>query len=145
MAYCAKADIEKHLKQDVLVELTDDTGTGAVNDSVVTACIAAADALIDGYLRGRYTVPLSTVPALVNEISVNLAIYELFNRTKAMLVTEQIEKNRTFYIELLEDIGKGTVTLDVVDQAGQAVTTSFAASNKTAADRVFTSDLLGAY
>lgn len=143
--YCVKADIEKHLKQDVLVDLTDDTGAGTVNESVVTACIVAADALIDGYLRGRYTVPLSTVPALVKEVSVNLAIYELYNRTKALLVTEQIEKNRTFYIDLLGNIAKGTVTLDVVDQSGLAVTTSFAASSKTASDRVFTPDLLGAY
>jgi phage gp36-like protein len=82
MAYCTRADIEALVSAETLRQLTDDEQAGDVDDSIVDACIASADASIDGYLRGRYTVPLATVPVpqLVLDISRDIAVYNLFSR-----------------------------------------------------------------
>ena len=41
-----------------LVQLTDDTNSGAVNAQLVTDILDEASAMIDSYARTRYTVPL---------------------------------------------------------------------------------------
>jgi phage gp36-like protein len=47
MPYSLKADIQKEISDDELIGLTDDEGTGIINDARVTAAIARADAMID--------------------------------------------------------------------------------------------------
>jgi phage gp36-like protein len=80
MAYSVKGDIVEKLPEDVLIGLTDDAGIGAVDDSVVDRAIADADATIDAHCGKRYTVPLSTVPPMIRQVSVDLAIFNLYAR-----------------------------------------------------------------
>jgi phage gp36-like protein len=82
MAYSDQDDILEQLDEDILVQLTDDADAGAVDTDKVTRAIADADALIDGYCGRRYTVPFTTVPALILKFSVDIAIYNLYGRRK---------------------------------------------------------------
>ena len=63
--YCEHADILGQISPDVLIQLTDDACHGVADMSRVTQAIAAADAEIDGYCAGRYTVPFAPVPAVI--------------------------------------------------------------------------------
>ena len=56
MAYCNQVDIEKLIPTQELAELTTESGS-VVAATVVTECIAKADAEIDSYLGVKYTVP----------------------------------------------------------------------------------------
>ncbi len=142
MAYAGLVDIQKHIATADLIDLTDDAGTGSVDETVVLEAIATADELIDGYLRGRYAVPLATVPGLIRTLSVDLAVYVLYDRKKFLEIPEQLKETRKNAVELLGRIAKGEVVLGITVPSAEAPSGDVL-TNKTAADRVFTADLLG--
>ena len=65
MAYCTYNDLLGMIDESEVIQATDDAGTGVVNQEHVTAAINAADSEIDGYLAGRYTLPISPAPAVL--------------------------------------------------------------------------------
>ena len=79
MAYCTQDDILDQVDESVLIQLTDPDGA-AIDEDVVTRAIEDADATIDSYCQGRYTIPLSPVPDKIRQISVDITIYNLFSR-----------------------------------------------------------------
>jgi phage gp36-like protein len=128
MAYCTLEDLKKALPEAALEELTDDEGAGSIQDARVTEAIAQADALIDTYLGGRYAVPLSSVPAVVRQCSVDIALYYLYKRTVEGFAESITEPNtrRTAYkdaLRILEDIRSGKMGLPVAgaDDSGFAI------------------------
>ncbi len=112
MPYCTNEDIKMHLLSTDLVNLTDDAGTGEVDDDVVAEAIGDADALIDSHLRGAYSVPLDPVPRIIRKISVTLAVCELYDRHKGVLVPEPVQKSRETMLALLQSLAKGEILLD---------------------------------
>lgn len=118
MAYCNQDDIGERLDQDTLIQLTDDTDTGAVDTSKVARAIADADAEINGYVARRYTVPLSPVPDLVRMLSVELAIYHLYSRRQG--ASEEWCERHKHNLATLTGISRGDVILDQDDPAAPA-------------------------
>ncbi|MBR6126271.1 DUF1320 domain-containing protein, partial [bacterium] len=60
MEYCTIEDIETHISTPILIQLTNDDGGETVDREVASEAIVYSSAIIDGYLRGRYTLPLDT-------------------------------------------------------------------------------------
>lgn len=150
MAYCTPDDIKKLLPEETVIQLTDDENLkpSAIDpDNTEHAAIIArineaietADAEIDGYCAVKYSVPLSPVPAVVNKLSVELAIYYLYSRRS---VPEKIEKRYDKAVSRLKDIARGLLTLGVDPEPAASVTADSAQVNKTTSDRVFTRDSL---
>lgn len=76
MAYCVEADVTARISTLSLAQLTNDTANATtVGTTVLTALIAAADAEIDAILSERYTVPFTTVPPRIRDISVTITAY----------------------------------------------------------------------
>jgi phage gp36-like protein len=126
MAYCTLEDLKKALPEAALEELTDDEGAGSIQDARVTEAIAQADALIDTYLGGRYAVPLSSVPAVVRQCSVDIALYYLYKRTVEGFAEAGDSTRRTAYkdaVRTLEDIRSGKMGLPIAsaDDSGFAI------------------------
>jgi phage gp36-like protein len=133
MAYSAKIDIQKEISDDELIGLTDDESAGIINDVRVTAAIARADAMIDSYCGQVATVPFTSVPAVIKQHSITIAIYFLFARRSA--VPEIRRKNYEDAIAHLKDIAAekatigATTTADYEDQVK---------TSHTEEDRTFT-------
>lgn len=121
MAYSTINDIENVLPEKDIIALTDDEdiNPGSIEadnpghaDIIarVNDAIAAADSEIDAYSSNNYSVPFSPVPAIINTLSVNIAIYNLYSRRE-----EEIPPTRqTRYdnaIALLTKISEGTLTV----------------------------------
>jgi phage gp36-like protein len=128
MPYCTQSDILEQLPEEELIAVTDDNGLGEVDASAVARAIADGDAEIDTYCGGRYTVPFTTVPAIIRKLSVDLAIYHLYGRRKGTLPEERKGRYESA-VRLLRDIAKDLVTLGVSDPAptsddGVEITTS---------------------
>jgi phage gp36-like protein len=138
VAYSTLDDIKKLVPEEVLVNLTDDEDTGSVNQARVDEAIEQADAEIDSYCGGRYSVPFSTTPDIVKKLSVDIAIYNLYSRTLQDFPEVRRERYRNA-IRQLEGISKGTVSLGV-DPAPSAPTDSAAETNKATDENVFTRD-----
>lgn len=114
MAYIELQDLVDELGEEILVQLTDDSDTGEINEVVVSKAIASAEGTFESYIRTRYSLP---VPAtqMVKSRCLNLAIYELY-RKRATFDDGVFKVKKTAYdetISLLRDIQSGKAALDV--------------------------------
>jgi len=145
--YCSIEDIEKQLSTPILIQLTSDNGQEAINRVVAKEAIIYSSALIDGYLRGRYTLPLNTRFPLLRVLSIDIAIYRLYSRRVHNGLPEQIENAYKNAIATLRDIQKGIVTLQGENDLLE--TSNFNPdeyrANKTMLDRIFNKHKLNEY
>ena len=119
MSYSTKDDILLQIDEETLINLTDDDDSGTIDDNVVNRAIADADALIDSYLSSRYAIPLLSAPAIIKNISVDIAIYNLYSRRTDTI--PDIRKDRfTNALKYLQDITNGKIAL----QGGNIVSES---------------------
>ena len=109
--YCTIDDIEKHTSSPTLIQLSSDDGQEAVNRVVVEEAILYASTLIDGYLRGRYSLPLDTHFPLLRIIAIDLSVYRLYSRRMRNEMPEVIETAYKSAIATLRDIQKGVISL----------------------------------
>ncbi|MFZ5998055.1 MAG: gp436 family protein [Nitrospirota bacterium] len=137
--YSTLDDIKKLLPAEIIIQLTDDENTGAINQARVDEAISQADAEIDSYCAGKYTVPFTTVPAVVKKISVDIAIYNLYSR-KVEEIPDTRKDRYNNAIRQLKRIADGTITLGI----DPAPAPSSEGEIKTS-DRTFTKDKLGGY
>lgn len=146
--YCVRADIEsKRLRRDHILQLVDDELLGEYNDSDGSAppigntlplysddetlvnvriaeAIEDADNEINLYLSARYTTPMpdGDVPAVINTISVDVAVYRLYLRTGNEMPDSVKEAYKTA-IRLLEDFRSGKLKLPVQETTPDMKTT----------------------
>lgn len=136
MAYCTQADLEERYGTQLLIDLTDrgETATGTIDADAVTRAISEADALIDGYVKGRYVLPFATAPDPLAKLSREIAIYTLH----VYEPNEKILRDYQQAIRTLEAIAKGTILLDAdgVTPAG----TGAGGARVTDRERPFTAD-----
>ena len=114
MTYATQASLTDRYGEQMLVALSDraDVPTGIVDAAVVTRALVEADALVDGYLAGIYSLPLATVPPILPPLAEAIAIY-------TMHITEPEAKVKADYewaIKRLTEISKGIIKLK--DAAG---------------------------
>ncbi|MDE4175798.1 DUF1320 domain-containing protein [Phaeobacter sp. PT47_59] len=101
MAYTTQDKLIARYGESLLVELTDraEVPTGLIDAATVTDAIGGAAALIDGHLQGRYTLPLSETPPLIEEVAEAIAIYRLHRYSPE-------EKIKDEYKDALSTLGK---------------------------------------
>ena len=139
--YCAKADILDLLEEQLLVQLTDDEGTGLVDEARVDKAIADACGEVDGYLGSRYPLPLPSTPAIVRKCAVDIAIYNLFSRRLGP-PEERIKRYETS-VAFLSKVATGSIGLGVGDPDGTPKPSE--APRMTGATQVFGRDNLGGF
>lgn len=109
MTYATSDILADRYGTAMLVALTDrgTVATGAVDADVVARALADADAVIDGYLAGRYGLPLAAVPALVVDIAAALAIWKLHLNQP----DPKIEADYRDALRMLRDIADGRLRI----------------------------------
>jgi len=111
MAYSTVTDLKNYLPAARLLQLTDDSDTDDIDLEKITDCIRRADDLIDGYCRGRFTVPIvGTIPVLIQDLSTKLAIYFLFKRALIETMPSAITDDYAYCMEQLTAIQKGRLS-----------------------------------
>lgn len=111
MTYATQDDLTARYGESMLIDLTDRSTppSGAIDGSVVTAALEDTDALIDGYLKVRYALPLAVTPKLVTDLALPIALYKL-HRNQA---SDKVRTDYTDALALLRQISAGQVRLDV--------------------------------
>jgi len=111
VTYCTLAQLTDRYGEPMLIDLTDrdDPPTGAVVTEVVDRALADTDALIDGYLAGRYALPLAETPALVTDVAQAIAIYQLHRS----VASDKVTADHNGALATLRAIAKGDVRLSV--------------------------------
>jgi len=147
MPYCTIDDIEKQTSTSTLIQLSSDDSQEEVNRVVVEEAIIFSSTLIDGYLRGRYNLPLNTHFPLLRILSIDLAIYRLYSRRMRNDMPEVIQTNYNNAISTLKDIQKGIISLE--SESDTLETASYNPNeyrtNKDILDRLFGKQKLSEY
>lgn len=114
MAYITLQNVSDRLGEEMLVQLTDNAGTGEVDANIVNDAIEAAQGEFESYLRTRYSLPVPSTP-LVRQLNLKLAIFTLFEN-RATLDEGIYKVHQNAYnnaITRLKDIAAGKAALDV--------------------------------
>lgn len=85
--YCTPEEVRAAVKDDFLSNIvgdryleTEDERTAALGE-LIAAAIVDAGAEIDGYLGGRYPVPLDPAPKVIAKMCKDMAVYNLISRS----------------------------------------------------------------
>lgn len=139
MPYATKADMIARFGEDELIQISDREGLGVFSDANFAQAQKDGDGEIDGYLQGRYPLPLVHVPSALCRIACDLYRYYLYTpRT-----TEEVEKRYDNAVKFLKSLAKGEVNLGLAVDA-QPATTSGSVRISTP-ERIFTQDRLKDY
>ncbi len=145
MVYCTTEDIETQLSTATLVQLTNDSGLqDGIDYAVCEEALIYSSTLIDGYLRGKYNLPLNTHFPLLRVIAIDLSIYRLFSRRIHTEIPDVIIENYKNALKTLEQIKKGVITLETEDNT-QLTSGGEYRTNKTNADRLFNKRKMNEY
>ena len=107
MSYASLDDLVAAFGQAEVDQLLDRDGSGVHDPGVLEAALADADAEIDGYLVGRYALPLSPVPRLIVRIACDITRYRLWSVNASEEVRRRYEDAR----RLLEALRQGAVQI----------------------------------
>lgn len=137
MAHCTLADLIAAETETALIQLTDDAGSGSVDETVVNTAIATATDEIDARLRGRVTVP-DTVPDMIKLIAIELAVWNLYRRRFSNNMPDSILSRRKQALADLMRIAEGEIRITDA-QADTKIASSIRVKTR---DRVFNDDLM---
>ncbi len=137
MAYTSTPLMIDRVGEGMLIALTDrgEVPLGVIDTVVMTRAMADADAVINGYLAGRYVLPLAGTPALIADIAAAVTLWKLH-------VTSPEDKIKADYdaaIKTLRDIASGMIRMP--DAAGVEPASSGASGVQVVdRERPFTAD-----
>jgi phage gp36-like protein len=111
VAYATLDQMTDRFGLRMLVALTDRgvVASETVDTGTVARALADTDALIDGYLKVRYVLPLATVPALLVDLALSIAIYKLHTASP----DDKIVRDYDQAMRMLREIAQGVIQLDV--------------------------------
>lgn len=135
--YCTPEDIEKQVSTHTLIQLTNDIPDQETVDTVVCEeALIYSSTLIDGYLRGKYTLPLNNHFPLLRIIAIDLSIYRLYSRRIYTDIPESVAQAYKNAIKTLEDLKKGIISLQTEEETSVRTSGEYR-TNKTESDRLF--------
>jgi phage gp36-like protein len=124
MAYATLAELTDRYGAQLLVALTDraDPASGTIDAGVVARALSDTAALIDAHLAALYRLPVETVPPVLRDIALAIAVYRLHVHE----APKKIEADWRDAMRLLEAIRDGRTRLPVAGaeaprSAGQGV------------------------
>lgn len=111
MSYATLDQLVTRHGERTLLQLADRATppAGAIDEAIVAQALADTDAVIDGYISGRYALPLSDVPPLLADLALAIAIYKLH----VFAPDPKIRDDYNDAVRTLDKIASGTVRLPV--------------------------------
>lgn len=110
MSYATIADMQSRFSERELIELTDRDGSqNKIVTSVLEQALEDATNQINGYLSGRYQLPLNPVPKALIKPCCDLARYSLYDRE----ATEHIANRHAEAVRYFKLLAEGKVTLGI--------------------------------
>ena len=114
MSYATSADLLTRFGEGELLRLAM-TPSGELDQATLQLALDDASALIDGYLAGRYPLPLAHVPSALVPICADIARHRLYGEQ----APEQIAKRNEAALAFLKLVGKGELALGLAADGEQ--------------------------
>ena len=119
--YITKTDLENRYG-DTLYTVAGYDNNGNTNNKVIDLAIADAVSEVNGYLRERYTVPLSPVPDMIKRFACAIAMDMMASSGDTTNETLQTQAKNAR--KSLVEISKGIMTLGVSGNTSPTKTTN---------------------
>lgn len=132
MTYATQQDMIDRFGEEALIELTDKANLGVIDATVMASALEDADAEINTYLEGRYTLPLASASPILTRFACDIARYQLFD-TRA---SEQVIQRYKDAITFLKSIANGTASLGL-DSLSAEIPATGNSAQMSASTRVF--------
>lgn len=120
MTYATLSALVDRAGEQEIRQISDRDRRGVVDGDVVASALQDADNLINGYIAVKYTLPLPSVPSLVETWAVSIARYVL-HRNGA---PENVVQDYKDALAALKDVSRGLLALPVSDGADLPTTFS---------------------
>lgn len=121
MAYATQADLVAQFGEREVMALADRDNLGIIDAGLVASALDDASAEIDGYLVGRYIVPITAVSRLIVTYCCDIARYRLSGATVTEVDTVRNRyKDAIRFLEGVRD-GKNDLGVDVAPATDAAV------------------------
>lgn len=114
--YLAREELLAFMPKQTAIELTSDDPYNmpdAPDTAKLDEALRSAQELIDGYLRGRYTLPLAETPTIVRDLARVIARYRLYERRPEGDLPEPVTDTYKNAVKTLEQIRNGRITLGI--------------------------------
>lgn len=132
--YSDKVSVKNYIPAIVVQQLTDDNDTDSIDDEKLNFALRQATDVIDGYLRGRYPVPLAgLIPTMIADLCTKLAVYFLIQRSLIITMPDPVKDQYDNSIAILKEMQKGRI--NAFEATDEPV---FFKTNKTDTDKIFT-------
>lgn len=120
MSYATQQDLIDRYGETELIQLTDRVAIppAAIDATVTARALDDAAATVDGYLRGRYALPLAATPPALTRVACDLARFFLWGDRAdptGAIAAAAAEARRW-----LQQVAAGLVTLDAAAPAAAA-------------------------
>lgn len=109
MGYATAVDLDAAFGAEEVLQLADRDRSGAPDAEFVLSALDRTDGLIDGYLAGRYVLPLATVPKVLNTVACDIARYFLYEDA----APERVRQAYDDALRWLRDVAMGKFLLPV--------------------------------
>ena len=112
--YITREDVAAAVSRAELVQLSNDEGYGEPDWQIVDRAIAYACELADGYLMGRYALPLETAPSILRHLCTDIARHWLHQRRiNAAEFPKPLQAAYDNAVKLLVQIRDGKIHLGI--------------------------------
>ena len=115
MTYATPQDLIDRFGEQEILDLADRDRDGVIDPGVVEDAISDAAGEIDGYLAGRYAVPLTIVPRVIQRIAIDMARYNLYDNQPTPIVEQRYQNA----IDFLKGISRGQVSIGVTEDGAK--------------------------
>lgn len=119
MAYVTPDDITDYLSSDVVVQLTDDEGTGQINEARLAEVCERAGREVDGYVTTRYNSPIDAPPQILRALALDVAIYHLHSRR--LVAPEDVANRYREALRKLREISEGRIEIGLAHRVSRSV------------------------
>ena len=144
MSYATAQDVINRYPNRDLVQLTnEDPAATTINVTPITQALSDASAEIDGYIEGRFSLPLTDPPAVLTRLATDIAMY----RMQTLRPLHDLEDARKRYEDAVAMLGKvasGELTLGLAAD-GQEPPIAGAVETVNGPNRVFNRGNLKGY
>lgn len=109
MPYASQQNLIDRFGEDELIQLTNRDGLDEIDATVVERALADAEAEINGYMASKYTLPLSSVPQILETYACDIARFRMQSENPKEIVITRYENA----IRYLKDVVTGKASLGV--------------------------------
>ncbi|PJG86213.1 gp436 family protein [Conservatibacter flavescens] len=141
MAYASVEDFILRVGELQAIELTDreQPFTHTVNETVLNIALGDSSSQIDGYLAGRYQLPLDKVPLNLVRICCDLARFRLCSMSN-VTITDEVRERYEEALKELALLAKGITALGIEQELENDPTGDMVVMFSNGNTRIFSRD-----